>query len=306
MQFKIIDLDSSLTAQPSITNLIESGAANLIDARDFAHSTRIFARKKTIANFIEHIGATPENEPEITFYGSGDFHHLTAALVSRFRQPVTIIHFDNSPDWAKSSKTFKCNTWTSNAFEMPHVKHIITLGIMSDDLIKPEQKSANLEALRNRKLEVFPWTHPPSKVKGYYGIGASHSQLGRYMNWQNIGPKNWSQFLAEMLKRIQTDAVYISIDKSVLSTNEATTNARQGAMPLTHITSAITALAQNFKVIGVDICGDYSPVRVKDPLRWSWAFLNHPKRFKPNEEKLNINSSTNQRLINYFNATFRK
>lgn len=32
-----------------------------------------------------------ENEPLVTFYGSNDFHHLTLALVRRFRQPFNIV-----------------------------------------------------------------------------------------------------------------------------------------------------------------------------------------------------------------------
>ncbi len=306
MQFNIIDLDGSLMKQAPLSRLIESGAANLIDARDFASSTRIFARKKTIQSFIERVGPPPENEPEITFYGSGDFHHLTAALVSRFSEPLTIIHFDNHPDWVKSPKTFNCGSWVNRALEMPHVERIITLGVMSDDLKNPERKSANLEALQSHKLDVFPWNSVPSKVKKYYGIGASYGQLGRYLNWQNLSKKNWSHFLNDLKKQISTQAIYITIDKDVLSKDEATTNWDQGAMPLSHITTAVTELATKFKVLGIDVCGDYSPVYVKDPIRWALAFLDHPKKLLPSKEKIDINSVTNQKLIYCFRTALHE
>jgi hypothetical protein len=306
MQFKIIDLDGSLINQPALSRLIESGTATLINARDFACSTRIFARKKTIQRFIEHIGSPPENEPEICFYGSGDFHHLTAALVSRFSEPLTIIHFDNHPDWVKSPKTFNCGAWVNRSLEMPHVERIITLGVMSNDLKNPERKSANLEALQNHKLEVFPWNSVPSKVKGYYGIGASYGQLGRYLNWQNLSKKNWAHFISDMMKRIPTSAIYISIDKDVLNSNEATTNWDQGEMQLSHITTAVTELATKFKILGIDVCGDYSPVRVKDPIRWALAFFDHPKKLHPSKEKIDINSVTNQKLIYCFRTALHE
>jgi arginase family enzyme len=306
MQIKIIDIDGSLTSQTAISRMIEAGAANLIDAKDFASSTRIFARKKTIQRFVERVGAPPENEPEVCFYGSGDFHHLTAALVSRFSEPLTIIHFDNHPDWVTSPKTFNCGAWVNRALEMPHVERIITLGVMSNDLKNPESKSANLAALQSGKLEVFPWNSLPSKVKKYYGIGASYGQLGRYLNWQDLSKKNWTHFLNDLMKTIPTQAIYISIDKDVLGKSEATTNWDQGAMPLSHITTAITALATKYKILGIDVCGDYSPVRVKDPIRRVLAFFDHPKRLKPNEEKIEINNVTNQKLIYCFRTALHE
>ncbi len=279
MHIKLLNLDNSLIAQSALQNVTR------IELQNFANSTRIVARQSTIKRFIERIGA-PTNQLEICFYGSGDFHHITAALVSRYTQPLTVIHFDNHPDWVTFPTTYNCGAWVNRALEMPHVSRVITLGVSSHDLEKPAQP--NCDALKNGTLEMYPWFHPPSKTKN--GM----------IEWQNLHNINWPEFVQNL--KIPTETIYITIDKDVLGATEATTNWDQSAMPLSHITSAVTALSERFKICGIDVCGDYSAPRFADPFRWALAYFDHPKNFKPTEEQLAINAQTNQKLMNCFES----
>lgn len=296
MHLKVINLDNSLTSQVALKN------ATTINALSFASKTRIFARKKTIYDFIQHIGQPPQNEPEIIFYGSGDFHHLTAALISRHTEPLTVIHFDNHPDWVKFPATYNCGAWVNRALDMPHVKKMITLGVNSKDLENPERKYANLQALNNGTLQLYPWSQATSCVKGSYGFNDSYQQLGNYINWKTLSTKIWPDFAQQLIKTVFTEAIYITIDKDVLGSNEATTNWDQGSMPLAYITSMIKTLSKKFKILGIDVCGDYSRPKFADPFRFALAYFDHPKKLDPGREQLYVNDQANQTLIKCFES----
>ncbi len=114
--------------------------------------------------------------------GSGDFHHITAFLLHAALEnqpdPVTLIHFDNHPDWVKFDSGTHCGSWVNHALVHPKVEKIITIGVCSHDLRLPEWKGANLTPLAQGLLELYPYDHAPSRVKNNYGAGASYEQNG--------------------------------------------------------------------------------------------------------------------------------
>ena len=69
--------------------------------------------------------------------GSGDFHHITAFLVAfaveNQSAPITLIHFDNHPDWVKFENGMHCGSWINRALEFRKIGKIITLGVCSHD-----------------------------------------------------------------------------------------------------------------------------------------------------------------------------
>ncbi|WP_044895027.1 arginase family protein [Bacillus alveayuensis] len=71
-----------------------------------------------------------------------------------------------------------------------------------------------------------------------------------------------------ILSNIQTDAVYISIDKDVLCRDDALTNWEQGTMRLETLLRYIKHLLYSKEVIGLDVCGEYPQTSVNwfDPL----------------------------------------
>lgn len=58
--------------------------------------------------------------------------------------------------------------------------------------------------------------------------------------------------------RKSADAVYISIDKDVLSRDFARTNWDQGEMTLDALFASIERIALNHRIIGIDVCGELS------------------------------------------------
>jgi arginase family enzyme len=71
-----------------------------------------------------------------------------------------------------------------------------------------------------------------------------------------------------ILSNIQTNAVYISIDKDVLCRNDAVTNWDQGTMNLCDLLTCLEYVLLYNKVVGIDVCGEYpqASANLFDPL----------------------------------------
>ena len=298
MRTRVIDLDGSVAGQAPLAAQADEGLARVLDMRAEAPALRIVARRAAMKRFGEAVAAAslPGRGAEVTFYGSGDFHHLSAALVARFEEPLTVVHIDNHPDWVSFPATFNCGAWVNRALELPAVKKIITIGPCSDDLKWPELKSANLAAIAAGRLEVFPWRAAPSRVF------AQRDARDGYIRWRNLGEESFAGFLDDLVAKIPTRAVYLTIDKDALTADEAITNWDQGQMRLAHVQALVRELAKNFKILGVDVCGDYSPPRFTDPFRATLAWLDHPKAQDHSAQTLAINARTNAALLGTFRS----
>lgn len=74
-----------------------------------------------------HAGPEPlptNARPEIFFVGSGDYHHLTLAFIADLKAPISLIHFDNHPDWVGFAPKRYCGSWVNRALNMPALKRI--------------------------------------------------------------------------------------------------------------------------------------------------------------------------------------
>jgi arginase family enzyme len=69
-------------------------------------------------------------------------------------------------------------------------------------------------------------------------------------------PQNLSSRVCNELASIHSSSLYISIDKDALNTQEAATNWDQGSLTFEQLAETLQALAQNRKILGIDICGE--------------------------------------------------
>jgi arginase family enzyme len=295
----VCDLDGSLLRQPQIRDRIAAGSVFVIGCQDIAHKLRLVASRSAIVSLAERV-ETLKNLDQgvpIVFFGSGDFHHLTIVMLKSIRAPVTIINFDNHPDWARFPPLLTCGTWVTWALELPNVQRVITIGPCSRDLDDPEIKTANLDSVRCGQLEVYPFRKTRSRLWGRAVKSPCVSTIGRRLIWRNIAEEKWDDFVVELAARIPTEAVYISIDKDVLSPEEAVTNWDQGVMKLDQILLAIAKLSENHRLLGIDVCGDYSPQFFKDVFRAGISFFDRPFRRAPGADLSRVNALTNERLL---------
>ena len=305
MRVGLIDLDATVTQQLPLAALVEAGQAVRIDASDLAPKLRLLANRAVWQELQERInlamGQQSGRGAEVFFYGSGDFHHLTAGLIARHPMPVTVIHLDQHPDWVTFPRSFNCGSWVNRALQLPQVDRVVTLGPSGDDLDWPEWKSANLRAVADGRLVVWPWQHKPSLVFGRYGSNDSWEQKGRFLHWHALGEGALVDHLLRLSALIRTHAVYITIDKDVLVPRQAVTNWDQGSMTLQHIEAILTFLAGHHRVVGIDVCGDYSPPVFADLWRRSLSFFDRD-RLVPPDHHHNLNAQTNAALLDMFRS----
>lgn len=303
----ILDLDHSLTDQACITRLLDSGRAKRLDLLDLGPKLRLWSSERTFRRFTERLqkrSREDDSKPQIFFVGSGDYHHLTPAFLADLPEPTSLIHFDNHPDWVHLAPRRHCGSWVNQALKLPNIKRIVTLGPCSDDLQNPQIKGGNLGALKRGVLQLFPWQHPPSKVWGRVGDGAGHQQQENLLHWRNLADLDWPVFLQQMIASLPTEAVWITIDKDVLASEDAATNWDQGGMRLTHLLQAIRLLAASKRILGIDICGEFARPAFSNAFKRWEAKSDQPPAERWSDADLLRNSATNQALIELFEELF--
>lgn len=286
MKLRLLNLDGSLGLQPALAALAEEGRAQWINLKPEGPSLRLWARRSAMTAFARRLceeGPAPGKGAEITFIGSGDYHHLTAPLVARMPGPLSVVHFDNHPDWGTWPPAYHCGSWVNRVLDMVHVAKVVTIGPCAGPTW-PQFKGANLKALDDPRFELHPWCMAPSKLLG-----------GRTIRWNNVGEADWGSFVDDLARRLPTGAVYVSIDKDVLHPDEAVTNWNQGQMRLDHILACVTALAAHRRIVGLDVCGEYAPPRFDSLGKRLLARFDQPR--PPAFPDLSPNASTNQRLL---------
>lgn len=296
MRLRLLDLDGSLTGQPPLAS------AQRLDMRDLGPGLRLWAWPRVMAAFAARVAmaAAPEGEGTlVTFLGSGDYHNLTPALIAGVAEPFTLVHFDNHPDWVRFAPRHHCGAWVNRALRHPALARVVTMGPCSDDLVWPELKGGNLGALRSGRLQLHPWKHAPSRVLGRVGDNLGHRQQGRHLVWRNLADEDRAFYFAEIAAALPTRAIWITIDKDVLRPADAFTNWDQGEMPLADLLLGLRTMIAGHRVLGIDICGEYAPIR-HDNLAKRWESFTDQPRDPARAEDLDLNARTNAALLACF------
>lgn len=298
MHLQIFDLDGSLTEQTSLGDAAAWQSVHTIDLRDIGPRLRLWARKATIAEARQRLAdAGALVESAITLLGSGDFHHVAALLHERVREPFTLIHFDNHPDWVRFAPRWHCGSWMNRTLALPMLARAITLGPCSDDLVNPGLKGGNLAALDSGRLVLYPWHHAPSRIWHRIADGPAHRYARGFVHWRNLCERELDEAISAAIATIPTEAVWISIDKDVLPEDEVVTNWDQGHMPLDAVLRFLRALGARRRVIGADVCGEYAPLAHANRLKRWEARLDQPRRQEVTAARLDANERVNRALL---------
>jgi arginase family enzyme len=279
MHLQILDLDGSVAAQSSLRDAVAWASVRTLALRDLGPQLRLWSRNATIAALRARLDAdAAKSSDTLTLIGSGDFHHLAVLLMERASGPFTIVHIDNHPDWVRLAPRWHCGSWVNQALKLPQVAKVITLGVCSDDLVRPDLKVGNLTALGQGRIVLFPWRHAPSRSWLRVADGAGHRYADGRIIWNNLGDGDFAVHLDLLLGQIPTDTVWITIDKDVLPESEVLSNWDQGQMPLARVLETIRAVAACKRIVGADICGEYSPPQHANLFKRFEARIDQPQR----------------------------
>ncbi len=304
MHLEILDIDGSLRSDAGESAASRWQSVRVLDLRDLAAKLRLWSGGKTIAETRRRLQDTPIHpDPTVTLVGSGDFHHLTPLLIERAREPVTLIHFDNHPDWVRLAPRWHCGSWVNQALRSERVARIVTIGPCSDDLVWPGLKGGNLPALASGRLRLFPWSHAPSRVLRRIADGASYRCASgrliwnRQLIWNNLAEMTPEQAACTILSQIATAAIWLTIDKDVLPEEEAVSNWDQGRMPLRAVLGLIEAIGRKHRIAGADICGEYAAPQFPGILKRWEVGRDQPRRPSPDAAALARNAEVNRQLL---------
>src|SRR5437879_194080 len=129
MHIRILDLDGSIPLQQGLRNLLEP---EIVNARNWAAHIRMacsFGRFRRFERALTNLfGCGEDRDPTVTFIGSGDFHHVSLALLHRQRQPFNLLIIDNHPDWMRGVPFLHCGTWVYHAAKLPLLGRIFHVG----------------------------------------------------------------------------------------------------------------------------------------------------------------------------------
>lgn len=309
MQLLLLHLDDALESQPDFVRACTHAGAHQVSDKETGKAIRLWSKwgaLDKLGSALDRNLPLAGKKAQLCFLGSGDFHHVSALLLERAleRHPTstTLIHFDNHPDWVKFEGGMHCGSWINRALDNQNVQKVITLGVCSDDLRSPERNGGNLKLLSEGKLELYPYAHPPSRVTADYGCGASYHQDSGALHWRSIADLGEQNFIDWFLDRIETEAVYVTIDKDVLAPEDAVTNWDQGRMRLPYVLTLISEIGRRCRIVGADVIGDYSAPRYAGNL-WTQVakkaeiLIDQPRMRQEPAAVRNINSAANHALL---------
>jgi hypothetical protein len=272
MQAQVLDLDGSLAPQAAVLARCRPVGVPLRTWGPRIRMACAFGRFRRFERALAGL-LPPGGEPVLTFYGSGDFHHVSLALVRRLRQPCNLLVLDKHPDWMRRIPFLHCGTWLYHAARCPHVRHVFHAGGELD--------------FDNHYRWLAPW---PELVEGritvFPAVRAFRRGGWRRVPHEPLRPEPDTPVDAERLRLLlrpfaavlASRPLYISVDKDVLVGADAAVNWDSGHLHLAEAQEILAAFvaAAGGRLAGMDVTGDWSRVRLRGSLRRLLHWTEHP------------------------------
>lgn len=168
----------------------------------------------------ERAGESPQG---VHFIDGGNYHYVSYAMAGQQEEPFTLVVFDHHTDMVPPSfeGLLSCGCWVKRALEdTEKLREVILIGV-ADEL------SETIESELRDRVTLYTESM--------------------------IVDNSWLSHLVLCLKR----PVYLSIDKDVLSKEEAVTDWDQGTMTLDQLIEAVRLIKDTVPILGADVCGEY-------------------------------------------------
>ncbi len=305
---RIFNFDNSLLKQK---RLISQYKNEVIDLIDLAAQARFWMSPKIRSLIEKRLVACPKNS--LAFLGSGDFHHISEILISRFQDPLSVIIFDHHPDWTALPPRFGCGSWVNEVLKKNNILKLLLLGGSSRDISSFGIQTGNIDSLRADRVEMYPYSHSPARVflKTVPENISVKVERGLFFNtifWKALKDnKDLSGFFRGLVSRLPTNDVYISLDKDCLKRDYSMTNWEEGRLSLEELLLMLRIIKENANIVGMDITGDYSVPLIKGSFKKIASYLDHPKSFTAKGHSGSVITGTNEETnLKILNAIYPK
>jgi len=300
-RIRVLNFDNSVIRQ---TCLLSQYQSEIIDLTSFASSARLYMPGSLRKRIGGTLSASAKNNP--TFLGSGDFHHISEVLTSSIDQPFCLVVFDSHPDWDILPPRFGCGSWVSRAAENKNIPKILLLGTGSGDLSSAALETANLGALRNNRLEIYPYSHKYSRIffrrpPANNSVIVNRGLFSNKISWHRLENEELGEFTLKLIRSLPAQKVYVSIDKDCLKKEFALTNWEEGCLRLDQLLTMLKILRENLDIVGLDITGDYSTPEISGSIKRVISRIDHPRKVAaqacPDDLILRVNEEANLKIL---------
>jgi hypothetical protein len=268
-----LNLDDGLNRQPRLAGRHSLAGHDLLYWGERIRLACSFGRFRRFERDLDDVLGPEEAGPCCTLYGSGDFHHVSLALLRRICRPFNLLVVDNHPDWMRGVPILHCGTWLYHAAHHPAVQRIFHVG-GDVDFDNWYRYLAPSRLLRSRKIVVFPALRT---YRAGFWRAIPHEPLrpgpATPLNLQRL-----QALLSEFATDLSRFPLYISLDKDVMQAEDAVVNWDSGHLTLEEVIVLLQGFqrAVHGKLAGVDIVGDWSPVKTQGFLRRFLHWTEHP------------------------------
>ncbi|SET96020.1 Arginase family enzyme [Salinibacillus kushneri] len=187
--------------------------------------TNLLCEKDSLLEINEKIKPSIQHN-KITLLGSGNYHYVAYLLLAKIEQPFTLVLFDHHTDMypSPSESLISCGSWVRTALKaLPQLNKVIMIGVGED------------------------WSlHIPESIREKV-VAFSENDIRN----------NFRGVIHQIQQKVETENVYLSIDKDVLNMDESVTAWDHGSMTLNQLTQMVNGLRKDYIVRGIDICGEY-------------------------------------------------
>jgi hypothetical protein len=269
LRIPIVDLDGSLTHQ---ADLFAAAPAQWVPAADWGPRIRLACDFTAFERFRGWLhDALPPDDRCVTFYGSGDFHHVTLALLGRIRKPFNLLVLDKHPDWMRGIPFLHCGTWLRHALRSPYLRRVFHCGGEAD--------------FDNAYRWLAPWSEIAAgrvvilPARRRFAVGRWRRINVHTLMTDGIDPVEVVRSALEPHRdELRRHPLYVSVDKDVLTAHDAAVNWDPGLLRLDQAVDVIQAFlaAAEGRLVGGDVLGDWSPVRLGRRLNRLCSRVDHP------------------------------
>jgi len=244
----VLDFDGSVGPLPEAT---------VLDFRIWQERLRFACSMRTYREFARAAYHLLPAAHGPVFLGSGDFHHLSHALIERLRSErmFTVVVLDNHPDNMRFPFGIHCGSWVRRVAALGCVSHVHVLGITSTDVGGTHAWENYFTPLLRGKLTNWCIGVDVGWAKRL-GLGA------RFLAFDTVA--ELLDRFAETHRHEQTPT-YLTIDKDVLNVDVAHTNWDQGLMSEDEMLGAIALF--HGRLMGCDVTGEVSTHRYTSLLK---------------------------------------
>jgi hypothetical protein len=292
MDVQILDLDRALVNQ---RELLERFAPLVTPLQDWGPRIRIACSFAAYHAFERALHERLQKDSQnLILYGSGDFHHVSLALLHRLRQQFNLLVVDKHPDWMRGVPVMHCGTWLHHALRLPNLQRVFHLGgdLDFDNLFR---WLAPWRQIREGRIVTIPAVRPYTRGR-WRDVAVTPL---RENGVERVTEDRLESLLGGFRADLLSHPLYISLDKDVMLERDAIVNWDSGHLELDEVRTILCwfRAACGGRVAGMDIVGDWSPVRVRGWLRHAMHLTEHPVlNFVP-EEASRVNGAVNAALL---------